>query len=172
MIKPQIFSIIVLIFSVHTAPCQSSITASEKTLTYLKKFRTDFSNAQLNEKPEAIQPYFADDIRLMPEFQKTIMSKSNASLYWKSFAARFDTQEYRRTETEILDLGSRILETGSFSMKMKLKSDGKIFELKGKYFDLWKKDNEQILLLTQAWNYDHAVNFTDQLKFTEVPPLL
>lgn len=47
----------------------------------------------LNEEPEIIQTYFAEDIRLMPEFQKTVMNEENALLYWKSFADRFNTQE-------------------------------------------------------------------------------
>lgn len=55
---------------------------------------------------------------------------------------------------------------------MKLKSDGRNFELKGKYIDLWERKGEQILLLTQAWNYDHAVNFGDQLKFADVPSVI
>src|SRR5690606_691248 len=42
----------------------------------------------------------------------------------------------------------------------------------GKYIDLWERKGEQILLLTQAWNYEHAVNFGDQVKFADVPSVI
>lgn len=169
MIKPAFIVIMIFMAGFSNAIGQPNTNANEKVLAQLKKFRTDFSKSMVDEKPGNIQPYFTDDIRLMPEFQQTILNKSNVSSYWIAFAARFDTQEYNRSETEIIDIGSRIIETGSFSTKMQSKSDGKIFELKGKYVDLWEKKGAQLLLLTQAWNYDHAINFSEQLKFTEVP---
>ncbi|HEU5289344.1 MAG TPA: nuclear transport factor 2 family protein [Cyclobacteriaceae bacterium] len=172
MIRHKILLIILFAFHFYTALCQANSSVSENTLTHLKKFRTHFSKSMLDENPEMIQSYFADDIRLMPEFQKTIITKANVTLYWKLFGGRFDTQEFNRTETEIIDIGSRIVEIGSFSSKMKSKSDGKVFELKGKYLDLWEKRGDQILLLTQAWNYDYAINFGDQLKFPEVPSVI
>jgi ketosteroid isomerase-like protein len=151
-----------MVFSQSSAPDANS-------LAYLKKFKGDYIKSMLDEKPEIIQSYFADDIRLMPEFQKTIKNKDNTSLYWKLFTDRFDTQELTRNEIEVLDIGTRIVEIGLFSIRMKLKSEDKYFELKGKYVDLWEKKDNKILLLTQAWNYDHAINFADQLQFKEVP---
>ena len=172
MIKSKILLIILLGFDFYTALCQPDNRASEKTLAYLKKFRAEFSNSMLAEKPEMIQSYFADDIRLMPELQKTVMTKTNVAAYWKLFGERFDTREFSRSETEIIDIGSRIVEIGFFSAKMNMRSDGKPVELKGKYFDLWEKKGERILLITQAWNYDHVIDFGDQLKFIELPSII
>ncbi len=163
------FVLIILCFYTYPILSQSN-KPDEKSLMQLKKFNADFIKSILEKKPEIIQAYFADDIRLMPEFQKTIKNKNNTLLYWKLFTDRFVTQELTRNEIEVLDLGTRILEMGSFSSKMKLRSEDKYFELKGKYFDLWEKKDNQILLLTQAWNYDHDINFADKLLFKEIPP--
>lgn len=47
--------------------------ADRTAVDFLKKFGTDFIGHLQNGKPESIQPYFADNIRLMPEFQKIII---------------------------------------------------------------------------------------------------
>lgn len=138
-------------------------------LNQLKKFKADYLKGILDENPEIIQGYLADDFRLMPEFQKTIKNKQNSLLYFKLFADRFDTQSLSRSEIEVLDLGTCIVEIGTFSTKIKLKTLDKYYELKGKYVDLWEKKGKQIFLLTQSWNYDHPVDFTEQLQFKEVP---
>ena len=86
----------------------------------LKKIKADYIKSILEKKPQIIQAYFADDIRLMPEFQKTIKNKDNTLLYWKLFTDRFDIHELTRNEIEVLDFGTRILEMGTFSTKMRL----------------------------------------------------
>ncbi|UPT71190.1 MAG: nuclear transport factor 2 family protein [Flavobacterium sp. JAD_PAG50586_2] len=108
-------------------------------LDQLKKFKADYLKGILDENPEIIQGYLADDFRLMPEFQKTIKNKQNSLLYFKLFADRFDTQSLSRSEIEVLDLGTRIVEIGTFSTKIKSKTQDKYYELKGKYVDLWEK---------------------------------
>ena len=149
---------------------QPNIKADEKSISYLKKFSSDYIKSMLDKKPEMILDYYADNIRLMPEFQKTVMKKSNALLYHKAFLSRFDILEYSRAEIEILDLGPQVVELGMFTMKMKLKSTGKEHELKGKYQNIWKRlENDKLTLITEAWNYNHATDITEHLKFEEVP---
>lgn len=146
--------------------------ADEKTVAHLKKFRSDYIKSVRDKKPELIQGYFEENIRLMPEFQKTIIGKNNAITYHQAFSARFDIQEYSREEIEILDLGSQVVELGSLSMKMVLKSTGEEHELKGKYQNFWKKlDNGGLLLITEAWNYNHHTELAEQLRFAEVPAI-
>ena len=136
----------------------------------LTKFRSDYIGAVLDGKPEVLSSYYADNIRLMPEYQKTILGKTNVFSYHKAFGARFLVHEYVREEREIIDLGSKVVEIGGFTMKLALRSTGKEQELVGKYLDLWEKsENGQLALITEAWNYNHQVTIADELRFENVP---
>ncbi|QIP14540.1 nuclear transport factor 2 family protein [Spirosoma aureum] len=149
---------------------QSDLKADEKTIAFLKQFRSDFSRSMLEKNPSLIQAYYAETIRLMPEYQKTIMGKRNALLYHNSFATRFAVQEFRMNELEVNDLGSMVAEIGLFTLKMNEKRTGKAFDLKGKYVNIWEKAaNGTILLMTDAWNYNHPLEIDDQLTFKEIP---
>jgi ketosteroid isomerase-like protein len=155
---------------VTCAFARPGIQPDEKTMTHLKKFREDYVRSMLDQKPELIAGYYAEEVRLMPEFQQTVMGKSNALSYYKAFAARFTVQQWGREEVEILDLGSRIVELGLFTTRMTLKSTNQPYELKGKYQNVWEKsENGTLSLITEAWNYNHQVEIAQQLKFGEVP---
>jgi len=166
-----IFLLFAIIFVGATyAFSQSNVTADEKTVVYLKKHRSDYIQSMVNKKPEMMQSYYAENIRLMPEFQKTVGGKANALSYHKAFSDRFDIKSYSRNELEVLDLGERIVELGMFTMKMISKNTNKEYEIKGKYQNIWEKlTNNNISLVTEAWNYNHALEIEDQLRFDEVP---
>lgn len=136
----------------------------------LDRYRTDYVRSVLEGRPELAAPYYAEQIRLMPEFQKTVLGKANATAYDRAFAARFAVHEFRRDATEVLDLGSRLVELGTFHVKMTLKRNGQTRELTGKYLDIWdKSEGREPLLVTSAWNHDRAIEFSDDLRFPEVP---
>ncbi|MEO6539348.1 MAG: nuclear transport factor 2 family protein [Ferruginibacter sp.] len=165
-------SIITTMLIVISITDQAQINTAPDSLTkaYLKKFRLDFVKAVTTNKPEIINDYCGDDIRLMTETQKTMIGKSNALLYYKSLLQRFAVTQSTRQEFEILDLGMRVIESGLFTEKLKLKSTGKEYELNGKYLNIWEqKPDGTLLLITEAWNYNHRVEIADQLIFPEVP---
>jgi ketosteroid isomerase-like protein len=149
---------------------QSSTKANENALASLKKFRSNYITAMRQENPVGIAGYYAESLRLMPEFQKTIVGRKNALLYFRAFAARYDIVSYNRNVIEVLDLGSRIVEIGLFEMKVMLEGTSKVYEIKGKYLDIWKKTSDDALqLITEAWNYSETLAIEEQLKFAEVP---
>jgi ketosteroid isomerase-like protein len=150
-----------------------STTADEKTTSYLKKFRSDIIKSVLDNNTDAIQTYFSKDARLMPVFHKTVMGRDNIIIYYKAFAAHFDTKSYKRTETEILDLGPLIVEHGTFVMRIQSKRDNKEHELKGKYQDIWEEGpNGTLSLITEGWNFDHALEIAQQLRFKNSVPVV
>ncbi|MBA4053924.1 MAG: hypothetical protein C0490_04360 [Marivirga sp.] len=162
--------LISLICSIHTVG-QPSLKVTEQTLSQLNKFRLDYAGSMLNKKPDLLQAYLADNIRLMPPFQKTVLGKSNAELYFKAFSNRFTIHEFTRKEMEILDLGSQVMEIGTFTMRLTLKSATKEQILVGKYLDLWEEQkNGEVILVTASWNFDEYYgDFHELLKFDEVP---
>src|SRR5688572_26223133 len=126
----------------------------EHVVGQVRKFRLDYTKAMLSKNSDVLENYFHQNLRLMPEFQNTVIGKSNALRYFKSFLSRFDVVEYSHTEFEILDLKSRVVESGTFKMKVKLKSKTDLYEVEGKYQDIWENSNGSLKLITVAWNHN------------------
>jgi len=134
----------------------------------LDQFRRDFVQCQSDHKFERLQNYYDDDLRFMPEFQKTVMGKKNADLYNQAFAKHFDIRNYERRDTEVIDLGERVVEIGFFTATLSPKNKQPI-AMRGKYLDLWKKRNGELSLITQAWNYDLSLPWESEFQLDEVP---
>lgn len=146
--------------------------ADTKTLAFLKKFRGAYTQALLDDKPEAAAAYYGPDMRLMPEFQKTVMTKVNALQYLKAYVARFDVKEFVREEIEVMDLGKRVIEFGTFTQQLSVKATTTSYTLKGKYADIWERTEAgELVLITEAWNYSHKIDIGAQLIFPEVPAI-
>jgi ketosteroid isomerase-like protein len=138
--------------------------------TSLDRFRADYVRAVLAGSPDPVLGYYAADVRLMPEFQKTVVGREPAAAYHRAFAGRFAVGAYRRTATETLDLGARVVEHGVFAMRLTERGTGRAHELRGKYQDIWaRRPDGGLLVVTQAWNYDHASAIEEQLRFPAVP---
>jgi ketosteroid isomerase-like protein len=164
-----VYMLFLISFNTISVFAQSNTKANEKTIAWLKRFRTTLIESNSDKKLHGFEAYYANDIRLMPEFQKTIIGKENVSIYEKAFANRFDLTDYTRTENEIIDLGTRVIEIGFFTEKLTLKETKQSQTVKGKYIDVWIRENDELMLITQAWNYDHSLTWEDQLKFDDVP---
>jgi len=164
----QFVLVFVLALSIN-ALAQSNVKPDDKTIAILKQFRAEYCKSKQTKNLQLIQQQYADDIRLMPEFQKTIMGKNNVLLYETAFSKRFDIATYNRKEIEILDLGTRVIETGTFAMEISLRG-GQQQNVNGKYIDVWQKESTgKMTLVTEAWNYDQGLPFENELKFEEIP---
>ncbi len=147
---------------------QFKVTHAQVNTAKIVQFGKDYKTAMLTEHVSGIADSYSKDIRLMPEFQQTILGKENMLLYYKAFFERFDVLQYSQDTIEILDLGKKIVELGYFTMS--LKSVSSQYELKGKYQHIWEKlPDGKLLLITEAWNYNHWVDFGEQLRFDQVP---
>jgi ketosteroid isomerase-like protein len=170
MTKPRFIFLAVVFFCATHSFAQISTKADDKTIAYLARFRSDYSKRILEGKPEQLSAYYDDNIRLMVEFQKTMIGKSNVTAYHKAVLTRFDTKSYSRENLEILDLGSMVVEYGIFNWKAIFRKSGKEHELSGKYQHVWKKlPNGTLLLITEGWNYNERQDIADQLRFSDIP---
>lgn len=139
----------------------------QSSAEFIRNFNREYVKMFQIENFELIQESCGDSIRIMPEFQKTIFTKENANQYYQAFFDRFDVNSYSRGIYELLDLGNRIIELGHFSMSISVAENQ--YELQGKYLNIWKLDaTGQPTLITESWNYDHGVDFSDQLRFEQV----
>jgi ketosteroid isomerase-like protein len=157
-------------FNTVTLLAQSSIKADANTVAFLKTFRSDYLKSIRDKKPEAMEIYHDKNVRLMTEFQRTVIGSANVVLYHKAFLSRFTILAYDREQSEILDLGRIVVEQGMFTMKMLSKKTSKEHTVNGKYQNIWEKSlNAKMLLITEAWNYNQPLDFEDELRFGEVP---
>jgi hypothetical protein len=65
------------------------VPAQETMRTQLDQFRKDFVQCQFDQKFERLHSYYADDLRFMPEFQKTVMGKKKCKSVSSSFRQTF-----------------------------------------------------------------------------------
>lgn len=145
--------------------------AGRTATDFLKKFGSDFIEQIQKGKPESLQPYFADSLRLMPEFQKTVIGKNHALSYYKAFLERFRISDYRRETVEVLDLGERVVELGTFDLVLTFKSSGKTYPVKGKYQEFWEKSqNGKLAMVTAAWTT--AIKLRSPTSCVSAPCLL
>lgn len=142
----------------------------DNSFALLEPYDKTYTKAVLNNKPDLLSSYQSDEIRLMPEYQKTIKGKENVKMYWKALAGRFEILQYSRTITETIDMGAQRVVFGQFAMQAKLKSSGKTYDMPGTYMNIWKKDeNGQWKVITEAWVYRQWVECAHDLVFNEVP---
>lgn len=141
-----------------------------QTVAHLAQFRDDYAQSLRHKKPGLLAAYYAQNVRLMPEFQHTVMGKKDALAYQEAFTGRFDVQQTDRAPLETLDLGTRVVELGTFTTTLTHRQTGRKYTLAGKYQNLWEKPAPgKLALVTEAWNYNHPVPFADLLRFGTVP---
>lgn len=139
-------------------------------LAFLDKFRSADAKGFLEGNAQERADFYAENFRLMPEYQRTILGRAAATAYHMAFAARFQVREYHRERGETIELGAQVMETGRLTLKLVLKSSGQERDLVGKYLDLWTRTaGGRLSLLTEVWNYDQPLEFADELRFPEVP---
>ncbi|HEY9048537.1 MAG TPA: nuclear transport factor 2 family protein [Ohtaekwangia sp.] len=161
--------VLVVVFHGEQVHSQSAAPVNDQVLAALKAYRSGYTQCMLEKKPDLLTSYYVDNVRLMPEFQKTVVGKDHALLYHKAFLSRFTVKEYTRKELEITDLGQQILEVGKFTTTATVNTTAKTYTWQGKYFTLWQKNGKTISLICEAWNYDHALEAEDLMHFSEVP---
>lgn len=128
--------LIIVLAACFQSAAYSAERVDRKTVQHLDSFRKSYSESWLNGSADLMAPYYADDIRLMPEFQQTVIGRENAIKYHRAFNDRFSVTSVKREEIETLDLGGQIAELGTFKQVLQVKTSGQIFEIEGTYLNL------------------------------------
>lgn len=136
----------------------------------LQRHRSQYAEALLAGDATRLAVASSDELRLMTESQPTVFGPANVAAYYRAYLARFTVSAYAREAAGQIDLGARIVEFGRFSERLVKKSDGRTFELNGKYLDAWEKNADgDLRLVVTAWNYDAWLPDADAWRFPEVP---
>jgi ketosteroid isomerase-like protein len=133
----------------------------------LDRFHAAYQQAMRQDNAEGILPFYADEVRVMPEYHGTLFGAVDAQAYFTAFFERFTVQDYQRERLRVFDLGARVMDVGRF--KMKLVSGTGTDEIAGKYAEVWSNTNGQLSLLAQTWNFDNYPGNAEEFRFASVP---
>ena len=137
---------------------------------HLLQYRMALIQGLLRGEVEQAQKDFDPAVRLMAPYQATVFGAGSAALYFRAFLARFTVQTYERHSEVYLDVGSRLVECGEFSLTVSRKDSGRTENLRGNYLDLWsKREDGRLTLLTSAWSNDRQADDGDAFRFDGVP---
>ena len=160
---------IVAPLSVCARPRAPFAAVRSEHLMHLRQFGADRVAAWVQESPETFLRYYASDIRLMTEQQFTVLGRDHATAYHRAFLRRFAVKAYERRPLEALSLGGKIVEWGTFTLRMALKRSGAEHDITGKFLEIWSESREGLKLVTEAWNYDRHLPSEWEMRFLEVP---
>jgi ketosteroid isomerase-like protein len=165
-----IVGLFVVLSTVARGAAPSEGTLAREHRATLDAYRTAQVRGYLEAKPDGLLGYLAEDIRLMPAYQKTVLGKTDAAIYYRAFLERFAVAAYDRQPIEMADLGDRVMEIGRFTISLTVKGQAETHALAGKYMDIWRKmPGGKLMLETAGWNHDQMPKIADQLRFAEVP---
>ncbi|MFP2995096.1 DUF4440 domain-containing protein [Spongiivirga sp. MCCC 1A20706] len=113
--------------------------------------------------------YYADTSFLMGEYQKVLQGKSMIEKYYNKFLQRFTINTYKKERLELLNLGDWKVETGTFEMELTQKDTKERKNYKGKYQNIWKRQEGSWKIFAEAWNYNHPIDNWAKFNFQDIP---
>lgn len=163
-----------VLFSIGTALSAQALAdetaVSAQHARTLEQFRVLYSQGMVAGRPQAFLDLSDENLRLAPEYNPTLIGRTNVASYYAAFARRFKVKELVRRPIRAYDLGTRIVEIGGFQLAIALRDGGEAQVLEGKYLDVWEKQSgEALTLTTQTWNFDRYPQLANEFRFPELP---
>ncbi|SHI86434.1 YybH family protein [Aquimarina spongiae] len=110
-------------------------------------------NAAKSKDFSSVKQIYTDDALLLTDYHPIIDGISNIEIYYSNIFQKQDVTIYTKETTEILDLGNRIMEIGTFQ-----KTCTNMEPLHGKYWNVWKPlEDGQLRLESESFGYSHKV---------------
>ncbi|WP_299248957.1 hypothetical protein [uncultured Aquimarina sp.] len=115
----------------------------------LQEYNQRIINAAKMGSFEKIRDLYDHESLLMTDYNPLIVNDNNIKIYYDTIFGRNKIKEYKRETIDVLEFPNRIIEIGLFT---------KVFEssetIKGKYFNVWKKDGEgKLKLRAESFGY-------------------
>lgn len=142
-----------------------AVSAAHRAM--LERFGRDHRQAFLRGNVALLAPYWADGVRVMPEYHPTLMNKADAASYYRALFEHFTVTACDRTPLGAMDLGPKVVEIGRFSLTLGVRGQAEAHDATGKYLEIWDKTaGGGLALATVAWNFDRYPPFAQELRFT------
>jgi len=116
----------------------------------IAKVRTAFQNAATAQDAPAIAKLFTADGVEMPPNAPAAKGSAAIQAYHKAFAQQFMNHGMTITSTELQVKGDTAIDVGTYKQMLMLMKGGGMFDDKGKYVVVLKKDGSGNWLITHA----------------------
>ena len=152
----------------------TNFTIASEQASSQQAFNERFTEGMLTGDSSVFLGSFSQEVKVMPEYDKSFLGKNNAKIYYDALFDQIQISRYERSQMEVLDIGQRRIEIGTFQMTIEHGTKGKSaaegpVSIPGTYFEVWdtssKNDHK---LLSQAWNYDEKVERENTLLRTSI----
>lgn len=121
----------------------------------LSKLRAQIERAVESEDLSAITTVFGPEVRIMPEYQKTMTGPDHAALYYETLFDGIDINLFDKTLTETIPIDMLKVDIGAFTLNYTAAQSAEAKEVSGHYFDVWEESAAgDYVLIAQAWNFD------------------
>ncbi|ACT58656.1 Cif family virulence factor [Hirschia baltica] len=140
---------------------------AQQLQTHNKTFIQSAFQGKLTSK----DAYFSEDVKILPEFQKSALGQDNAIAYFKAFSDTFAVSNHTRTRDEILTIGPKLFVRGSFTFDLSPHETDISNTVSGDYFEIWNvAAPDQITLEIISWNFqDHYPELNPYMGFKDYP---
>lgn len=118
----------------------------------VEKSNSMYADALISHNVQLITGLYSEDAVLMPEHSRLCPGKNAIKEYYTLWLDSVTVTSYKRTISELQDLGGQFLELGSFTETFKRKGNAP-YTYTGKYMALWKKSKIEpgALKVAELW---------------------
>lgn len=146
-----------------------STKVAAAAVTQYAEQRQIYIDSILNENVQMVAKHFNETGELLLQGNASILGVANIERYFASLFEQFEITAYNRDMTEILEMGGKTAEIGSYSLSMR-NSKGLVRSMEGSYLSIWDMaENSEPKIALELWNFDHQINFSHELQFDDVP---
>ena len=132
---------------------QKNKNTDESVVNILYEYNQQIIKATKAKSFDGISDFYDNETFLMAEYNPLIHTKKNIKIYYDTIFARENVVAYTRQTVDIVRFTDKIIEIGLFT---KILEDSEKF--RGKYFNVWKLNNEgQLKLRAESFGYLHQV---------------
>lgn len=147
------------------------VVLAEPTDKYQPK-RLSYINALLQQDTQGITKLFNENGELLVQANPTFKQPTNIAAYFTSLFERFVPLAYTREPFYWLDMADKTAELGHYHLQLR-NTKSTVHSIKGSYMTIWNNGlSETPSIDTELWNFDHNVDFVEELKFKNVPSVV
>lgn len=147
----KIFSLLLIVlFSVST------YAQSDEVKAQVEEINKAMVESMLNNDPDAILDYYAEDVISMPSYQPMIrgMEEMKQAVEMQK-QQPMDWNDFQMETIEILESGNFVIDVGTYSMSMNIPQMPQPYTDKGKYITVFEKqDDGSLKIKLDTWNTD------------------
>ena len=119
--------------------CETETPILQSKIENLSQKLTEY---MVNKDLEQLSHSYSDDISLVIDLQMKISNIQQARTYYRALFTQYDFISIESSTYEVIALGKRVLETGTYKISFKSNQRGGKHNEVGKYLRIWRKNKK------------------------------